>query len=116
MDDESLYCDEAARRLGISKPTLYDWLGRSDAGCFQLRGQPITIDYLQGGPQGQGRIRIDAREVRRLNEAMRVTPRWTRRRRPPRGPVHYPGITVELGDPDDPPRGSTPIASQRGSW
>jgi hypothetical protein len=92
---------EAAGRLGISAATLYDWLAQSDAGSFMIRGQPVTVDYLQGGRNGQGRIRIEAREVQRLVELMRVRPRPDRPRRPPTVRHHYPGITVELGNPDD---------------
>src|SRR5438034_1448548 len=51
--------------------TLYDWLQQSDQGLFVLRGQPVTIAYGQGGPQGQGRIRIAAREVARLLDLLR---------------------------------------------
>ena len=101
MSDYLLSTSEAAHRLGISRATMYQWLADSDAGTLVIRGQPVTIDYLQGGTKGQGRIKIDAREVERLREAMRVQPRPVRQRRPPRKRHHYPGITVELGDPDD---------------
>jgi len=43
----------------------------------------------------------EAREVEQLKEAMRVRPHPARQRRPPRIRRHYPGITVELGDPGD---------------
>lgn len=80
---------------------MYQWLSDSDAGTLVIRGQSVTIDYLQGGTKGQGHIRIDAREVERLREAMRVQPRHVLERRPLRKRHHYPGITVELGDPND---------------
>jgi hypothetical protein len=91
---------EAASRLGISASQLYLWLCQSDRGEFVIRGQPVTIDYLQGGPKGQGRIRIDASEIERLNNLMRVRPQCRLPRRPstPRG--SYPGITVKLGRPE----------------
>jgi hypothetical protein len=92
---------EVAERLGISRASLYDWLAQSDSGCFEIRGRTITIDYLQGGPKGQGRIKIEAREVERLKELMRVRPRPARQRRPPTQRRYFPGITVELGDPRD---------------
>ena len=101
MDDGLLTSEEAARRLGISRTTLYDWLAQSDAGSLMIRGQPVTIDYFQGGRRGQGRINLEAREVQRLVELMRVRPRPDRSRRPPTRRQHYPGITVELGDADD---------------
>jgi len=116
MDDELLTSDEAARKLGIAAVTLYDWLARSNASSLQICGRPVTIDYYQGGAKGQGRIRIPTREVLRLQEAMRVKPHFVPNRRPPTPRYHFPGITVELGDPDDPyPRG-TPSAAQSGSW
>ena len=82
---------------------MYEWLAQSDAGELVIRGQPVTIDYLQGGPKGQGRIRIEAGEVERLKELQRVKPRLAKKRRPPRRREQYPGIFVELGDPDDQP-------------
>jgi len=80
---------------------MYQWLAASDAGTLVIRGQPVTIDYLQGGTKGQGRIRIDAREVQRLRDAMRVQPHPTRQRRSPKKRHQYPGITVELGNPNN---------------
>ena len=80
--------------------SLYDWLGRSDRGLLVLRGRPVTIAYLQGGPQGQGRIHIEASEVERLKDLLRVRPQThTPRRRPVRRD-RFPGITVPLGRPD----------------
>lgn len=100
MAEEWLSTQEAARRLGIAVSSLYDWLGQSDRERLVIRGQPVTIDYLQGGPQGQGRIRIAPGEVERLTELMRVRPQPTTGRRPPVRPDRFPGITVPLGRPD----------------
>ncbi len=101
MENDLLTARYAARRLGISTASLYDWLTQSDAGKLVIRGKPLTIDYFQGGAKGQGRIRIEAQEVQRLKEAMRVRPRPVQQRRPPTRRHHYPGITVELGDLGD---------------
>ncbi len=97
---ELLNAAEAARRLGITVTTLYDWLGRSRLGELEIRGQRITIDYLQAGSKGQGRIRIETAEIDRLRELMRVRPQPTVRRALPTKPVYWPGITVPLGRPD----------------
>lgn len=99
MDDPLLTPREAACRLGITATTLYDWLGRSRYGLLEIRGQRVTIDYLQGGPRGQGRIRIEGREVERLKELMRVKPQVAPVRRSPTS-RSFPGITVKLGRPD----------------
>ena len=100
MPEELLTAQEAARWLGIAVATLYDWLGQSDRGCLVIRGQAVTINYLQGGAQGQGRIRFEMAEVERLKDLLRVRPQPLR----PRGlPVRrnvFPGITVPLGKPD----------------
>lgn len=101
MSETLLSAKEAARRLGISVACFYDWLSQSDRGEFVLRGQRVTVDYFQGGARGQGRIKLDADEVERLKELMRVQPRPLPQRRPPSKQHHYPGITVELGDPGD---------------
>lgn len=101
MERDLLSAPEAAVRLGISRATLYQWLANSDAGTLVIRGQPATIDYFQGGRRGQGRIRVDAAEIERLQELMRVRPRPVRPRRPPARREHYPGIYVPLGDPGD---------------
>lgn len=100
MEDDFLSTNEAARRLGITRATMYQWLTESDAGTLLIRGQPVTIDYFQAGSKGQGRIKVEAREVERLRGLMRVRPRPVRERRPPTRRRHYPGITVELGNPD----------------
>ena len=100
MFEELLSAKEAARRLGLAVTSLYDWLGQSDRGLLLLRGQPVTIAYFQGGAQGQGRIRMEATEVERLRDLMRVRPQPVRSRRPPTRPETFPGITVPLGRPD----------------
>lgn len=95
-----LSANEAAERLGITKTSLYAWLAQSDAGNLVIRGVPFTIDYFQGGAKGQGRIKIESREVQRIREAMRVRPRPNHPRRPPRRMQTFPGITARLGRPD----------------
>ena len=97
--DDLLSPAEAARRLGVTVTTLYDWLGRSDRGLLVIRGLPVTVEYLQGGPAGQGRIRIERREAERVRELMRVRPQSIIARRPPTPQVRFPGITVPLGRP-----------------
>ena len=92
---------EAAAALGISVLTLYDWLSQSDAGEFEIRGQPVTIAYYQGGRRGQGRIRFDAQEVERLLSLMRVTPKVTRTRKRPQKTSAFQHITNNLGRPED---------------
>jgi len=92
---------EAADALGISVFTLYDWLSQSDAGEFVVRGQATTIEYYQGGRNGQGRIRIAHSEIERLLSLMKVisqpkTPRKKRQRR-----EHLQHISTKLGRPDD---------------
>ena len=99
MSEELLSTMEAARRLGISRASLYDWLSQSNAGQFMLRGQSVTIKYLQGGAAGQGRIKIEGREIGRLCDLMRVQPLPQLPRRPPIKQTQYPGITVKLGRP-----------------
>ena len=101
MENDLRSAPEAARRLGISTAGLYDWLAQSNAGALVIRGQPATIDYFQGGPRGQGRIKIKADEVERIKKLMRVRPGPARQRRPPTSrKQQYPGITVPLGRPD----------------
>jgi hypothetical protein len=99
MAGELLTVREASIRLGIQPATLYDWFGRSDYGLLEIRGRNVRIDYLQGGAQGQGRIRVEAAEVERLKNLLRVTPRTAPQRRPIVTPVSLPGITVKLGHP-----------------
>ena len=101
MAPELLSAKEASRRLALSTTTFYGWLSQSDSGTLSIRGQPVTIEYLQGGPKGQGRIKIEAHEVERLKDLMRVRPRPARQRRPPTQRHYYPGITVDLGAPGD---------------
>ena len=100
VSDELLTAAEAARRLGIAVTTLYDWLGRSRIGELEIRGRRVTIDYLQAGAEGQGRIRIEAAEINRLRELMRVQALSVVRRAPRTTPMHWPGITVPLGRPE----------------
>lgn len=99
MADELLTAAAAAARLGVTVTTLYDWLGRSRIGDFEIRGHRVTIDYLQGGSKGQGRIRIEAHEVDRLRELMRVRPQTVVVRAPPAKQANWPGIHVPLGRP-----------------
>jgi hypothetical protein len=99
-DNRLLTVKQAARQLAFARATLYDWLGKSDRGLLVIRGQRVTIDYFQGGPRGQGRIRIAAAEVDRLQALMRVQPQAVPARQPPRRRA-LPGITVPLGRPDD---------------
>ncbi len=99
MSNDLLTVAEASRLLGITATTLYDWLSQSDYGLFVLRGQPVTVNYLQGGARGQGRIRIEASEVERLKQLMRVVPQHHVPRRPIIQPQNYPGINVPLGRP-----------------
>lgn len=97
-----LSAEMAAERLGLAVSTLYEWLGKSDAGELVIRSQPVSIEYLQGGANGQGRIRIEADEVERILQLMRVAPSPRPTRRPPssRHP-NLPHIHVRLGRPDD---------------
>jgi transposase-like protein len=103
MSVELLCVKEAARRLGIAATSLYDWLSQSDHGLLVIRGQSVTVDYYQAGPQGQGRIRIEAAEVERIKELMRVRPQPIPVRRPQIHHATFPGITVTLGRPNDRP-------------
>lgn len=97
-----LTSQQAAESLGISVLTLYDWLGQSDAGEFEIRGEPVTIEYYQGGRKGQGRIRIEDSEIRRLLSFMKSTPKPQRRRQAPnKKSTPFRHITTKLGRPDD---------------
>lgn len=99
MSNELLTAVEAAHRLGVTVTTFYDWLGQSDRGLLRIRGAAIMIEYLQGGPQGQGKIGVPATEVERIKQAMRVVPQRHVPRRPIARPQSFPGITVPLGRP-----------------
>lgn len=99
MSDELLSTTDAARRLGVCRATLYGWLGESDTGSFLLRGQPVTIQYFQSGARGQGRIKLEAQEVERVRNLMRVQPRPQTVRRPAIKQTEFPGIRVKLGRP-----------------
>ena len=98
--DRPLSAKDAAAVLGITTSTWYAWLSQSNAGTFEICGEAFTIDYYQSGRRGQGRIKIDALEIERLQEAMRVRPQSPPNRRQPTKPLHFPGITVPLGRPD----------------
>lgn len=100
MSAELLTTQEAANRLGIERTTLYGWLGLARVGQFVIRGESVTIDYLQAGPRGQGKILITASEVQRLMDLMRVRTRRVHVRRLPVCRNTFPGITVALGVPD----------------
>jgi hypothetical protein len=82
-------------------PTLYGWLQQSDAGEFEIRGQPITIDYHQAGRRGRGRIKIESGEIDRLLSLMRVTPRAPLNRIRQQETTTFQHITVRVGRPDD---------------
>lgn len=99
MAEELASAQEAARQLGISVTSFYDWLRQSDEGALVIRGQSATIDYLQGGPRGQGRIKLEVSEVERIKELMRVRPERTRQRSMPIQGTAFPGIFVPLGRP-----------------
>ncbi len=101
MSDQLLTSHEAAKRLGLSVASLYEWLARSDSGEFILRGTPFTINYYQGGARGQGRIQIETSEIDRIKAAMRVRPKAVPKRRQTVQSMHFPGITVPLGKPDN---------------
>ena len=101
MSERLLSAAVAAEMLGVSVTTLYDWLSQSDYGLLKIRGASVVIDYLQGGSQGQGRIRVTEAEVLRLRELMRVRRRTAPLRRPPTPRMReFPGIDVPLGRPD----------------
>jgi len=99
MLEEVLTAKQVAHRLGIAVATLYDWLGQSDYGLLVIRGQRVRIEYMQGGPKGQGRILIPASEIDRIKNLMRVRPLHAPIRRPGAGATEFPGITVPLGRP-----------------
>jgi hypothetical protein len=64
-----------------------------------IRGAAVTIEYFQSGRRGQGRIHLEAREVERLRDLLRVRPQKPILRRTPVNRHLYPGISVELGRP-----------------
>jgi len=99
VSEELLTAAAAAARLGITVTTLYDWLGRSRVGQLEIRGRRVTIDYLQAGARGQGRIRIEVVEIDRLRELMRVRPQAVVVRAPSTMSTQWPGIHVPLGRP-----------------
>ena len=101
MAKQLLNSKDAADALGLNVLTLYDWLGQSDVGEFVIRGQPVTIEYYQGGRRGQGRIKIDAQEIERLLLLMRVTPRTTYARKRPEKKTILQHITTNLGRPTE---------------
>lgn len=101
MPDELLNTADAAKRLGISRASLYAWLAESDTGSFEIQGQPVTIQYYQTGRRGQGHIRIEVEEIERLRDLMRVRPHRQPQRPPPVKLSEFPGITVKLGRPRD---------------
>jgi transposase-like protein len=97
MSDVLLTTSTAAEKLGITVTTLYDWLSQSDRGDLVIRGENVTVDYLQGGPKGQGKIVIEASEVTRIRNLMRVRPQTARCRRHPMPRGFFPGVNVPLG-------------------
>jgi hypothetical protein len=100
MTTDFLVAKQAAQRLGMSVGQLYEWLRLSNGGELVIGGQATTIEYFQGGPKGQGRIRISVAEVERLIELTRVRPQAGQTRRLPIRRAVYPGITVALGRPE----------------
>ena len=101
MATRLLTAKDAAAALGISVLTLYDWLYQSDMGKFNIRGQPVTIDYYQGGRRGQGRIKIDVQETQRLLSMMRVSPKVPGTRKQPTKKSTLQHISTRLGRPED---------------
>jgi hypothetical protein len=100
MSQQLLSAKLAAERLGITVTTLYDWLGQSDCGLLVIRGQSVSIRYLQSGAKGQGKIQIESSEIDRLRELMRVVPQRAIPRRHHLNSEQFPGITVPLGRPE----------------
>lgn len=101
MISERLSSDEAAKRLGISRATLYEWLSQSDSGSFVIRCTSVTINYYQSGRRGQGRIQIDAEEIEKLLLLMKVSPNPKQRLRSTRKKPSLTHITTTLGRPED---------------
>jgi len=67
---------------------------------FSLASEAADQVLTGPGPAGQGRIRIQAREVERLKDLLSVRLPPNRPRRLPSRPDSFPGITVVLGRPD----------------
>ena len=101
MSHELLSSHEAAKRLGISRTTLYDWLSQSDSGFFVISGVAVSINYYQTGRNGQGRIQIEAKEIERLLSLMKVAPHSKRPLRTTRKKASLTHITATLGRPED---------------
>jgi transposase-like protein len=72
MSEKLLSTLDTARRLGISRASLYDWLDQANAGQFMLGCQPATFEYLERSRQGRGRIRIETKELERIKDLKRV--------------------------------------------
>jgi hypothetical protein len=100
LSEELLTAAETARRLGVTRATIYDWLGLSRRNLLEIHGRRVTIEFFQTGAKGQGRIRLEAMEVVRIKELLRVKPTTMLERRPPTRRQSFPHITVPLGRPD----------------
>ena len=101
MRIQRLSSNHTAKRLGISRTTLYDWLSQSDSGCFVICGVPVSINYYQTGRRGQGRIQIEAAEIERLLSLMKVSPNPKQLLRTTRKKASLTHITATLGRPED---------------
>ena len=101
MPTRLLNSAQAADALGISVPTLYDWLSQSDRGDFAIRGIPVRVSYLQGGQRGQGRIKVSTKEVERLLELMRVSPKPKKQLRSRRTNSGFSFLKSTPGRPDE---------------
>ena len=99
MTTRPLTAEQAADALCIKVGTLYGWLEQSDVGELVIRGENVTINYLQGGARGQGRIFIDRNEIERIKNMMRVQPVVIPHRRQTINET-FEHITVALGRPD----------------
>jgi hypothetical protein len=99
MPEDFLTAAESASRLGVTRATMYAWLGLSRRNLLEIRGQRVTIEFFQTGAKGQGRIRLDAREVERIREFLRVKPTAAPERRPSVPRRTFPHISVPLGHP-----------------
>jgi hypothetical protein len=101
MAKQLLNTKDAAAAIGVSVLTLYDWLSQSDSGKFEIRGQPVTVEYFQGGRRGQGRIKIAHQEIERILSLMRVTPKVASSRSRCKKKPTLQHITTKLGRPVD---------------